>query len=341
MKKVSRILLPLLAIMLFPTLSWSQKVGSTSMQFLKVMPVARATGMGDAYSVLATGAEAIFWNPAGVATTEYFEASMTYINWIFDAQQGALGIAASLGDYGTVGLQLQYIDFGKIDEALWEAPYKDDIEYPGLTGRQFRPYAYLIGLSYAFQLTDKFSTGLTAKYAHESLYNGNTIAAFTAQGEQRDAKTWANGLMFDFGIRYNTGFRSIRIGASVQNFGPNITYAEEDNSIPLALRVGIAADLIGADPLLLPMEDNRLTLAFDLFQPNDYTQQAHIGMEYEFSDIVALRGGYKFNYDADGLTAGIGVRKNLSGTRFSVDYSYGAMDYNLGGVHRISIGAGF
>jgi len=341
MKKVSLYLLPLLAIALFTTSAWSQKVGSTSMQFLKVMPVARATAMGDAYSILATGAEAIFWNPAGMAATQNIEASLTYINWILDTKQGAVGIAASLGDFGVAGFQFQYVDFGQIDEALWESPYKDDIEYPGLTGRQFRPYAFLIGITYAYQLTDKFSTGIAAKYAHESLYNGSTIAAYTAQGEARDAKTWANGIMFDFGIRYNTGFHSVRLGASVQNFGPSVKYEEEDNSIPLALRVGIAADLIGADPLLLPMENHRLTMAFDLFQPNDYTQQAHIGMEYEFSDIVAIRGGYKFNYDADGLTAGIGVRQNLSGTRLSVDYSYGAMDYNLGNVHRISIGAGF
>lgn len=341
MKTVRLYLLPLLAIALFTTSAWSQKVGSTSMQFLKVMPVARATAMGEAYSVLATGAEAIFWNPAGVASTEYIEASLSYVNWIQDTQQGALGLAASLGDYGTVGVQFQYIDFGQIDEALWDSPFKDDIEYPGLTGRQFRPYAFLLGITYAYQLTDKFSTGLTAKYAHESLYNGNTIAAFTSQGQTMDAKTWANGIMFDFGIRYNTGFRSIRLGASVQNFGPNVTYADEDNSIPLALRVGIAADVIGADPLLMPMEDNRLTVAFDLFQPNDYTQQAHIGMEYEFSEMIALRGGYKFNYDADGLTAGVGFRQNLSGTRVCVDYSYGALDYSLGGVHRISIGAGF
>jgi hypothetical protein len=341
MKKVRLYLLPLLAIALFTTAAWSQKVGSTSMQFLKVMPVARATAMGDAYSILASGAEAIFWNPAGVAATQNIEVSMTYVNWILDAQQGALGVAASLGEFGTAGLQFQYIDFGQIDEALWESPYRDDIEYPGLTGRQFRPYAYLIGLTYAYQLTEKFSTGLSVKYAHESLYNGSTIAAYSAQGDAVNAKTWANGLMFDFGIRYFTGYRSIRLGASVQNFGANVTYAEEDNSIPLALRVGIAGDLMGQDAVFAESEDHRITLAFDLFQPNDYTQQAHIGMEYVFSDVVALRGGYKFNYDADGLTAGIGVRQNLSGTDLSFDYSYGALDYNLGGVHRISIGAGF
>jgi hypothetical protein len=341
MKKMMVGLVPLIAIAILASHALSQKVGSTSMQFLKVMPVARATAMGEAYSVLASGAEALFWNPAGVAGVENVEASMTYVKWIFDTRQMALGVAASLGEYGTVGAQLQYVDFGEIPEALWASPYKDDIEFPGLTGNTFRPYAYLIGLSYAYQLTEKFSTGLSVKMAHESLYNGSTVTSVTSMGEMIDAKTWANGILFDFGILYNTGFHSVKLGASVQNFGPSVTYAVEDNSIPLALRVGIAANLIGQDALLMQMEGSRLGVAFDLFQPNDYTQQAHAGVEYEYAGMVALRAGYKFNYDADGFTAGVGVQQTLGGTRFSVDYSYGALDYELGRVHRISIGAGF
>ncbi len=352
MKKLMVGLLPLIAIALLSSGALSQKVGSTSMQFLKVMPVARATGMGEAYSVLASGAEALFWNPAGLAHIENVEASMTYIDWIFDTRQAAVGVGASLGKWGSVGLQLQYVDFGEMQEALWQSPYKDDTQYPGLTGNTFRPYAYLIGLSYAYQLTEKFSTGLSVKLAHESLYNGSTVQALTTGGETIDAKTWTNGLLFDFGILYSTGFHSVQLGASVQNFGPNVYYVEdqsgtatnfrkEGNSIPLALRVGIAANLIGDDALLTSMANSRLGVAFDLFQPNDYTQQAHAGVEYEFAGMVALRAGYKFNYDADGFTGGLGVRQTFGTTRFSVDYSYGALDYQLGGVHRISIGAGF
>jgi hypothetical protein len=52
MKKIILTLLPFFATLLFSSSALSQKVGSTSMQFLKVMPCARATAMGDAYSVL-------------------------------------------------------------------------------------------------------------------------------------------------------------------------------------------------------------------------------------------------------------------------------------------------
>jgi hypothetical protein len=341
MKKIVLYILPLFAIGLFSPVAWSQKVGSTSMQFLKVMPCARATAMGDAYSVLASGAEAVFWNPAGVAFVQNHEVSLTYLKWIFDTQQGALSYAMSLGSWGSMGLQVQYVDFGEFDEALWVSPYRDDIEYPGLTGNTFRPSAYVVGLSYAYRLTDKFSTGLTAKFAHESLYNGKTYMATTSQGNQLEVNTWANGLMFDFGIWYNTGFRTIRIAASVQNFGANVRYAKETNPIPLALRAGVAADVVGPSALLLPSEDNRVGVAFDLFQPNDYAQQGHIGVEYEFANTAAIRVGYKLNYDADGFTAGVGFKHSFGDLRLALDYSYAALSYELGKVHRISLGVGF
>ena len=41
---------------------FAQKPGSTSMQYLEVIPSARASALGEAYSVWASGAEAVFWN---------------------------------------------------------------------------------------------------------------------------------------------------------------------------------------------------------------------------------------------------------------------------------------
>src|SRR5512144_1078681 len=135
-----RSLLLLLAAMCLPASSlMAQKVGSTSMQFLHVMPCARATGVGEAYSVWASGAEAVFWNPGGVALVQRQEVSLTYINWIFDTQQGALSYAMPLGDVGALGLQIQYVDFGEFEETSLEAPYIKNPDAPGMTGRTFHP----------------------------------------------------------------------------------------------------------------------------------------------------------------------------------------------------------
>ncbi len=61
-------------------------------------------------------------------------------------------------------------------------------------------------------------------------------------------------------------------------------------------------------------------------------------MEYEFAGTFALRGGYKFNYDFDGITLGAGIKHNLEGVGLSVDYSYGSMGTYLGNVQRLSLG---
>ena len=103
------------------------------MQFLKVMPCARATALGEAYTVWATGAEAIFWNPAGLARLDNMEISTTYVNWLFDSQQGALAYGLSLGEYGVIGLQLQYVDFGEFEETTNARPYISNPENPGMT----------------------------------------------------------------------------------------------------------------------------------------------------------------------------------------------------------------
>jgi long-subunit fatty acid transport protein len=230
------------------------------------------------------------------------------------------------------------VNFGDFIETSALRPYINKEIEPGVTGNIFHPYSYLVGLSYAANLTDKFSTGLSVKYAHESLYNDSRIMAQVSQSADEEVKTWADGLVFDFGIRYNTGYRSIKIGASVQNFGANVTYAKEAHPIPMLFRWGIAGNVIGNDALLINDEENRVSVAFDLFQPNDYAQQEHLGVEYEYAEFFALRAGYKFNYDTEGMTFGGGIRQAIGMTKFTFDYAYGSLGTYLGNVHRISVG---
>jgi hypothetical protein len=334
------------ALLPFALLCWqvalpamAQKVGSTSMQFLKVIPSARGAGLGEAYSVWACGSEAVFWNPAGLSKLEGTEFFTTYVDWLFDAQQGALALATPLRGVGALGFQLQYVDFGEFEETSNARPYINDPDHPGFTGRTFRPFGAVLGVSYARELTDKFSVGIGMKYAYQSLFSEREVTAMVRQGVYEQVKTWAGGLLFDFGIRYNTGYRTIHIGSSVQNFGANVKFAKESHPVPLLFRFGVGADLLGPNALLLPNhEEHRLGMVFDLFHPNDYDQQMHLGVEYEFRGLLALRAGYKFNYDYDGLTLGAGIKYSVDGLRMRLDWSYGDMGTYLGNVQRISVG---
>jgi hypothetical protein len=323
---------------------WAQKVGTSSLQFLKVMPTARATALGDAYVSLASGADALFWNPAGLTSAVSHDIAMTMTVWLFDTKQGAFGYALPLGDIGTFGVQVQYVDFGTIQETRVDylqfvGPTGGQTYNPGLTGNTFRPYSYLVGLSYGRMFTEAFSAGVTAKYVRESLFNGSTVTVTNpSTGALEEHNTSAGVLLFDFGIRYYTGFRSIFLGASVQNFGGQVKFARESYPAPLTFRLGASGNLMGQDALLLQDDTHRATVAFDLLQPNDYAQQMHFGLEYEYARTVALRLGYKAKYDTEGLTAGLGVQSTFAGLHLLFDYSYGSMADYLTNVHRISLG---
>jgi Type IX secretion system protein PorV len=325
-----------------------QKVGTTSLQFLKVMPTARATAMGDAFGSLASGADASFWNPAGLARSEYQQVASTLTSWIFDTKLIALAYDLPMGNLGNIGFQFQYVDYGTIKETRADVSdlvmSADGSRFfnSGLTGRSFTPYSYLVGFSYAQALTDKFSIGGTVKYAMESLWTDNVITTVNSvTGEETSYKTYAEAFLFDFGMIYNTGYRSVQIGVSAQNFGPQVTFASKEHPAPFAFRLGISANMFGKEGLLFQDNTNRLTVAYDLFQPNDYLQQMHVGAEYSFSEIIALRVGYKVDYDSEGLTYGAGVCTDLGGWPVSVDYSYGKMNEYLNNVHRISLGVQF
>ena len=109
-----------------------------------------------------------------------------------------MSYATPIGSLGAIGLQIQYVDFGEFDEAIATRPYINQDVNPGLTGNTFHPFSYLVGLTFARNLTDKFSTGFTVKYAHESLYNGQMVLAQVSQGSYEEVKTWASDMIFDF-----------------------------------------------------------------------------------------------------------------------------------------------
>ena len=322
-----------------PCTGFAQKVGTTSYQFLKVMPSARATGMGEAFASLADRSDALFWNPAGITSVMGHDLSSTHTIWLIDTHQTAIGYALAAGGYGHFGLQFQYVSYGEIEET--RVDHLDFVggEYnPGRTGRTFSPHAWVLGLTYSRNMTDRFSAGITGKYVNEVLFSERTVQSGDVGDGGGTYNTFANSLLFDFGMQYDTGFRSVRIGAAVQNFGGQVRFGRDDFPAPLTFRLGAASDLVGPNGLFASNDLSRFSVAYDVVHPNDYAQQMHMGAEYAFANVLTLRGGYKLNYDVDNWTFGGGVQTRLSRYRLSFDYSFGAMNRYLNEVHRLTLG---
>ncbi len=307
----------ILGILVSSQLFAFEKVGVTSFQFLKVMPDARSTAMGEAYSSIAKGSDGMYWNPAAMMRSSGISANLSRVDYIFDTGHFGASVSYTLRGFA-FGLTFMNVDYGDIEVTdVAHLGYLPDGSYnPGLTGEVIQPGAMLAGLGMAQRLTNKFSYGLSMKYVREDM----VVADLSL-------------LMWDMGILYETGFKSIALAATMRNFGPQVEYFDYSYPLPQTMNIGISTHLVGKDdPLLMDSGNHRLLVAFDLVQPRDYDQQYNAGLEYVFMDLVALRCGYKMNYDTEGLTFGAGL--NLKG--FSIDYSYNTYGEFLSDVHRFS-----
>lgn len=314
----------LLGVAVVPV-AYAQKVGTSSMQFLSVAPDARAMGVGTAYSAMAAGAHALYWNPAGLTRTTGHSLAIDRVDWFLDAAHYGLAYGLHLGRWGHAGVHAYLADMGdfqetRVDHLGFVNQGGTQVYNPGLTGTSFTLQSWVVGLSYARSFTDRFSAGLTTKMAREDLWLSSD-----------------NALLFDFGMTYETGYRSLRLGASVMNFGAPVSYGEDAYPVPLLFRIGGAVDMIGASGLIAASEGNRVTAAFDLIQPNDYDQQWAAGLEYTFLRRISLRGGYQHNFDIASFSFGGGVYQPLGRLGLGFDYAYSSMAEAFGAVHRLGL----
>ncbi len=307
------------------------KQGSVGSQFLKIGLSARATGMADAYTVAVNNSEAIYWNPGALSNVEGNDFSASYVQLPADITYSGFAYAMRLEGFGVLGFHIAGLKAGDMRVRTIFNPEGD--------GRMFTASQFVGGVSYSTSLTDKFSVGGTFKFVQEDMFD------YTA-------KNWA----VDVGTYYQTGFRSLVLGMSIMNFGPEmafdgsyVDYSDPqeggtagaleikdfaDYPMPLTFRFGMAM-------YVYETEDVKVLTALDTNKPNDNNQRVNTGVEFSFMDMLAVRGGYKVGYDEDSYSFGAGFKYNLLGSAsLRIDYSYsdiGVLDV----AHRGSFGVSF
>ncbi len=321
----------LVAIILSSPKAYSQvdleKVAQTGLQFLKVDMHARSAGMASAYSMVGNDVSAIFSNPAGMALIDSrVDAFGSRVSWIGDISYTAAAAAVNLDNWGVFALSFRTSDYGQIigtqvsdtDEGFVETGNVD-------VGSQ------AVGFAYSRSLSSQFMIGGQIKYAAQWLGESRLNS-----GRVVDNKV--SGIAYDFGTIYYPGLLpSLRIGMSIRNFSQEFQYQEESFELPLTFKLAMAFDVMD---LFGGSNVHSMLFAVDAMHPRDYTERVHVGGEYWYNNIIALRAGYKTNYDIEGLTAGFGLQYDLAGMNFEFDYAYSAMS-RFSNVNRITLGFGF
>ncbi|HQU73449.1 MAG: PorV/PorQ family protein [Calditrichaeota bacterium] len=329
MKKFTSFWVVVLSALLLTTAAHSQikKVAQTGLQFLKVDMSSRSAAMAGAYTMPGNDASAMFYNPAGIARMENnFDLFSSTVQWIADINYHALGVAKNFGGWGNFGVSMVFADYGDIEGTQVAANEAGYIK----TG-SVDVGAYVVGISYARSLTDRFSIGGQVKYAAQHL--GSSLLV---DGDPM-VKNEVGGAAFDFGTIFYPGYHSLSIGMSLNNFSGQYKYEETEFQLPLTFRIGVAMDVMD---LIAGEHDSPLLIAVDALHPRDYTERLHVGAEYFYHKMFAIRAGYKFNYDEESFSIGAGLNQEVSGVKLKLDYAYSDLGL-FDAVNRFSLGIAF
>jgi long-subunit fatty acid transport protein len=295
------------------------KIGTVSGTELLIPVGAKSISLGGSVVSNVKGAEAIHWNPAGMAYSQKSEILFSTMQYIADINVNYIAGVFNGGNIGSFGLHIKSLAFGDIEETT--------TDQPDGTGRTYSPNYTTLGLSYGRLLTDRITAGVTAKYVYEGIM-------------QTTASTFA----FDMGVQYSFN-QNLRMGVTLMNLGGKLSFngrnLETPSQIPGApptadngyfRAVPLASNIpstfsFGFSYRSTITESNSLELNGAFTNFNESTDQLYGGLEYSLNDMFFLRGGYQYNMqeiDEQLFDFSVGAGLKYSVGRFDViiDYAY-------------------
>ena len=316
-------LLGVTLVMILLTASSSFAVSRAGVLFLMIAPGARASGMGESFVAVADDATASYWNPAGLGFLKEKELVLMHSKWFpqfaDDMFYEFLSYSHYIEGWGSVGGHIIYLTYGKI-------PYTSEFGPQVLF--DFTSYEIAGALSYGTDVSDKVSVGVNMKGIYSNLGPGQNV-------EKGDGKAMSYAV--DVGVLYKGLLPKLKVGAMVQNLGPNIMYidAEQSSPLPRNLKCGASYQLLDTqyNDVLLTSELNA-SLVEEEFRVNG-------GFEYWYGTILALRAGYIYDDYGEIKTPTFGAGLQYSRYRFDFGYIPEKEGHPLADTMRFSLTARF
>jgi hypothetical protein len=322
----------------------NSRVGTAGAQELLIPVGARGIALSGSAIASATGVDAIYWNPAGLARAEFnTDAIFSTMKYIGDVGVNYAAIGVKVGSIGSIGLSLKTLSFGDI-------PVTTE-DFPDGNGQTYSPSFITIGLTYSSLITERVSVGVTCNIISEKIMS-----------------TSASGFAANIGIQYSAlGLPGLNLGVTIKNVGPNIVFEGAD----LYRRATLADNplrptdyyTIKAAEVELPTylelgmsyisdlnETNTLTVAGN-FQSHNYSNDLFLlGAEFSYKKMFFVRTGYTLamneTEDAAGVmpniykySLGVGVKLDIKETEIGLDYAYRSVN-NFDGPNVLTISVG-
>lgn len=314
------------------------QITTSAVPFQLIAPDARASGMGDGGTAIADNANAMFWNPSGLAFQSGKEVVLTHSQWLpqfnsdlfYDYATFKWNDEEEFG--GTIAANITFLNLGEFIYTTEQSP--DPLG-------TFHSFEYSVFLAYATKLSPDWGFGGGIRYIQSSL---SPIAV----GQEKQNGI-GRSVSFDISAIWKPDTTYIEeladrfsIGFNLANLGPKVRYVdvEQADPLPTILRIGAAYKAYKD-------EYNELTIATDiaklLVKRDDATGAADnlpkslitswdehtgeslmysAGIEYWYDQLLALRAGYYGEGARVGgrqyMTFGAGLRYDA----YQFDFSY-------------------
>ncbi len=296
-----RIFKLIIIILSIPAIAFS---GNTGASFLKISPSAAAVGMGGAYTAMAGDINALYYNPAGIASVRATQIGASHTEWISDIRYDYAAGAFQIKK-GVLGMSATLLTMGQMEGRGENREKADDF-----------------GASdFMFQTT--YGRGM---------YGGSVKII-----RQSIADETALGVAVDAGIHKNLSAisKNLNLGIALKNLGPKMKFINEGYSLPVTLSSGLGytygALTLSVDADYEPIDENFKVSLGTQWQPIPYLSVR--GGYF----LNLLKSATESQYEAFSLpTKGLGGGLGLNISEYSLNYA--VVPYSdLGTTQRVSI----
>ncbi len=216
----------------------SQQIGgqtinpiTTAVPFLMISPDSRQGGMGDVGAATDPDINSIHWNGSKLAFSDKkFGVGFTVTPWLRllvpDINLYYLGGYVKINKRTAIGSSLRYFSLGNIE--LTNAT--------GVKTGDFKPNEFAVDLAVSQKLSDHFSLGVAMRFINSSIsrvyFNGSQGNA--ASTGAVDLSMYYRSSKFKMGDKKGM----YTAGLAFTNLGAKIKYSNDQNFIPMNLRLG-------------------------------------------------------------------------------------------------------
>jgi hypothetical protein len=328
-------LLTVLLLVNLPVQAQFTKKAQVGMKFLSNPVSAEVIARGTAGINSTYNSNGIFWNPAltSLITADY-DVSLNHHQWIADIKYNAAAASINAFDFAVITVSGSMVDYGELVTTV-RSGNSEGYEETG----NFSPSAYTFGLGFAQKVTDRFSYGVNVKYVKQDLGSAWISEDPIDENSGRIMKAYSlDAFAIDIGTYYDFQYKGITFAATLSNVSQEKKYESEEFPLPFSVNFGATVS-----PMQFMMADrgeHDLIFMFESHHPRDFGERVKFGVEYDYSKIVYIRGGYITNLDERRFSAGLGFRQTLSGINFRIDYAF--QDSGIfGNLNYFTVGMGF